>query len=113
VTGDEDVIYPKLSFTRLGIRDNADTFDALFNLYQKGSIDVDVILELLNIDPISTKQKLERDMWSVNDATFNEMLRGVYSGAADKLLEGTDVIEKIAEKIGLKYEPAEDEEGRF
>ena len=113
LTDSEAVVYPKLSFTRLGVRDNADTFDALFNLYQKGSIDIDVILELLNIDPISTREKLLRDMWTVNDATFNEMLRGVYSGAADKLLEGTDVIAKIAEKLGLEYEPAEEEEGRF
>lgn len=52
-------------------------------------------------------------MWTVNDSTFNEMLRGVYSGAADKLLEGTDIMEKIAEKLGLEYEVPSDEEGRF
>ena len=30
--GNEKVLYPSLSFTRLGLRDNSETFDALFNL---------------------------------------------------------------------------------
>ena len=73
--GEEIVLHPTLSFTRLGLRDNQDTFDALFNLYQKGSLDIDVILELLNVDPVTTKAKLERDMWTLNDSQFNEVLR--------------------------------------
>jgi hypothetical protein len=112
--GDEVVIYPTLSFTRLALRDNQDTFDALFNLYQKGSLDIDVILELLNIDPVSTHEKLERDLWTLKDATFNEALRGVYSEAGRALAENSDVVDKIAEKLGLKYtKPTEDEGGRF
>ena len=76
--GNEVVIYPKLSFTRLALRDNSDTFDALFNLYNKGSLDIDTILELLNIDPVTTREKLERDSMTFNDAVFNEVLRGLY-----------------------------------
>lgn len=100
--GEEVVLYPRLSFTRLPLRDSQDTFDALLNLYQKGSLSIDVILELFNIDPDETKMKLERDRYTVNDATFNEVLRGVYTGAADKLLEGTDVVERITKGMGLK-----------
>jgi hypothetical protein len=110
--GEEVVIYPTLSFTRLALRDNADTFDALFNLYQKGSLDIDVILELLNIDPVSTREKLERDLMTINDATFNEVLRGLYSRTGDALAENSNAAEKIAEYIGLDFEkPAE--EGRY
>ena len=109
----EKVVYPSLSFTRLGLRDNSETFDALFNLYQKGSLDIDVILELLNIDPISTRLKLERDLWGINDATFNEMVRSIYNDAAQKLAENSDVIEIIAEKLGLNYEKPEEGGGRF
>ena len=109
----EQIIYPKLSFTRLGLRDNSETFDALFNLYQKGSLDVDVILELLNVDPVSTRLKLERDLWSINDPMYNEMMRSVYSSAADKILENTEVIELIAEKLGLNYEPPAEGDDRF
>jgi intein/homing endonuclease len=110
---EEIVIYPTVSFTRLALRDNSDTFDHLFNLYQKGSLDIDIILELLNIDPERTKEKLERDMWSVNDSQFNEMIRGVYNDAATKLVEGTKIIEMIAEKLGLDYEPPKEDGGRF
>jgi hypothetical protein len=111
--GDEVVIHPTLSFTRLGLRDNQDTFDALFNLYQKGSLDIDVILELLNVDPMTTKAKLERDMWTLNDSQFNEVLRGVYGEAGRMLAENTEAIEIIAKNLGLKYNPPEDDGGRF
>jgi hypothetical protein len=111
-SGDE-VVFPRLSFTRLSLRDNADTFDALFNLYQKGSLDIDIILELLNIDPESTKEKLERDLFGLNDATFNEVLRGVYGEVGRDLAENSDVSEIIAEKLGLKYAKPSEEGGRF
>ena len=109
--GVEHVVYPTLSFTRLALRDNNDTFDALFNLYQKGSLDIDIILELLNIDPVATKEKLERDMFTLNDGAFNEVLRGVYSEAGRALAENSDAVEKIAENLGLKYEKPEEDGG--
>ena len=111
--GSENILYPTLSFTRLGLRDNSETFDALFNLYQKGSLDIDVILELLNIDPVSTRIKLERDLWSINDPTFNEMVRSIYNDAAQKLAENSDVIQIIADKLGLSYTEPEEGGGRF
>jgi len=110
-SGEEVVIHPSLSFTRLGLRDNQDTFDALFNLYQKGSLDIDVILELLNIDPQTTKAKLERDMFTLNDSQFNEVLRGIYGDAGSKIAENSDAIERIARNLGLKYNPPADEDG--
>lgn len=111
--GEEVVVHPTLSFTRLGLRDNHDTFDSLFNLYQKGSLDIDIILELLNVDPESTKAKLQRDMWTMNDSQFNEVLRGIYGEAGRMIAEGTDVIEQIAANLNLKYEPPAEEGGRF
>ena len=111
--GDEVVIYPTLSFTRLGLRDNNDTFDALFNLYQKGSLDIDVILELLNVDPQLTKKKLERDKFTFNDSQFNEVLRGVYSDVGRALAENSDAAEIIAKQLGLNYVKKEEGGGRF
>lgn len=111
--GNLDVIIPQLSFTRLALRDTADTFDALFNLYQKGSLSIDVILDLFNIDPVTTEEKLKRDLFTLNDATFNELLRGVYNKAGDLLVDGTPLMEKIAENLGLKYTPPADDSGRF
>ncbi len=112
--GNLQVIVPELSFTRLALRDNSETFDALFNLYQKGSLDIDIILDLLNIDPVATREKLERDLFTVNDATFNEVLRGVYSSVGQMLADNSDIANKIAENLGLKYEkPKEEGGGRF
>lgn len=111
--GEEVVIYPSLTFTRLALRDNADTFDHLFNLYQKGSLPIDIILELLNIDPVMAKEKLERDLFSLNDATFNETLRSVYSEVGRALAENSNVAELIAKKLGLNYEEPPEGGGRF
>jgi len=111
---EEVVLYPKLSCTRLALRDNADTFDALFNLYNKGSLDIDVILELLNIDPVATLEKLRRDTFDLNDPAFNEVMRGIYGEVGRALAENSDVVEIIAKNLKLKYEkPEEEGGGRF
>jgi len=111
--GDEVVLFPKLSFTRLPLRDSQDTFDAMYNLYTKGSLPIDTILELLNLDANDVKAKLEKDLWTVNDALFTEVSRGIYSGVGEKLINSTDIAEKLAKYLGLKYTPQQQEEGRF
>jgi len=117
VEEDEDghlqVLYPRLSFTRLALRDNSDTFDALFNLYQKGSLDIDTIYDLLNLDPDTVNEKLEKDVFTIRDATFNEVLRGLYSRLGDSLAEHSDAADKVAEYLGLKFEKPKEEGGRF
>jgi hypothetical protein len=112
--GDEVVLYPRLSFTRLPLRDSQDTYDALFNLYQKGSISIDLILEMFNIDPHDTRVKLEKDMFTVNDSTFNEVMRGIYGAIGGTIAEQTDVADRVTEYLGLKKkeQPAE-AESRF
>lgn len=111
--GNLQTVVPGLSFTRLALRDTADTFDALFNLYQKGSLDIDVILDLFNIDPVTTLEKLKRDMFTPNDASYNEVLRAIYAKAGDLLVDGSTVMDKIAEAIGLTYSKPKEEAGRF
>lgn len=113
--GNQVVIYPKLSFTRLALRDNQDTFDALFNLYQKGSLDIDVILELLNIDPVATREKIERDLFTVNDSLFSEVLRGVYGEVGRALADPntSDAAEKVAQSLKLRYTKPKGDPGRF
>lgn len=111
--GQKVVLFPKLSFTRLPLRDSQDTFDALYNLYSKGSISIDLILEMLNIDPNDTRVKIENDMFTVNDALFNEISRSLYNEVGRMLAEKTDVIERIAKYMDLKLKPqgGEGEEG--
>lgn len=109
--GEEVVLYPRLSFTRLALRDSQDTYDALFNLYQKGSISIDLILEMFNIDPSQTREKIEKDMFTVNDAVFNEVVRGIYGEVGRMLAEKTDIAEKIAKYLDLKMKPEPEAEG--
>jgi hypothetical protein len=111
--GEETVICPALSFTRLALRDNSDTFDALFNLYNKGSLDIDVILELLNIDPHTTREKLKRDVFTLNDAKFNDALSALYGEIGRQLAENSDATQRVAETLGLKYKKPAGEAERF
>lgn len=111
--GNEVLIYPRLSFTRLAIRDNEQFFDAAFQLYQKGSISIDLILDILNIDPESTRQKIEKDLFTVNDSIFNEVLRNIYTNVAAPLVEKTNLTQKLAEylKLEMAAEPPAQEGG--
>lgn len=113
--GQEVVLYPKFSFTRLPLRDSQDTFDALYNLYLKGSIPIDVILELFNIDPDDARSKIEADFFTANDSVFNEAMRAVYNEVGRLLAEKTDVVERVAQYLTLKIKPPTEEEapGRF
>jgi len=115
VEEDEDgviqVLVPRLSFTRLALRDNQETFEALLNLYQKGSLDIDTILDLLNIDPVATLDKLKRDVLTQNDAMYNEFQRSLYSAAGSAAVEESDAKERLLGSMGLKFIPKQEEGG--
>lgn len=100
--GNKVYLYPKLQFTRLALRDNSELQDFMFNLYQKGSLPISTILELLNIDSDETLEQLKRDAFTFNDSTFNELLRTMYQKAGDSFLEETDVLDRLIENTGLK-----------
>ena len=97
--GNRTWLYPKLGFTRLTIRDNQEVFDQLFQLYQKGSLPIGMVLDVFNINSDDVDDELRKDLFTVKDATFNEMLRQAYSSMGDKLVENTDLVKQIAESI--------------
>jgi hypothetical protein len=101
--GNKVLLFPKLQFTRLALRDNSELQDYMFNLYQKGSLPISFILELLNIDSDETMEQLKRDMYTPNDSTFNEFLKRVLEKAGDEASEKTDALEIIYKNAGLKY----------
>lgn len=117
VEEDEDgelvTVVPRLSFTRLALRDHQEIFDALFQLYSKGSLDVDTIYEALNLDPDTITERLEKDVGTLKDASFNDLLRGAYSSLGNMIAENTDFAQKVADYLNLKYSPKEEGEGRF
>lgn len=101
--GRQRVIYPRLSFTRLGIRDDPDTRDFLYNLYLKNSVDIDTILESVNLDPKEVHERLERDKLTIRDALYNEMVRSLYSTVGNMLAENSDAVTKLGKELGLTY----------
>jgi hypothetical protein len=106
--GNKTYLYPKLQFTRLALRDNSELQDYMFNLYQKGSLPISFILELLNIDSDDTLEQLKKDMFTPNDSTFNEFLKGLLQKAADKAVDETDILEILAKNSGLKMNKKND-----
>ncbi len=101
--GNRVLLYPKLQFTRLALRDNTELQDFMFNLYNKGSLPISLILELLNIDSDDTLTQLKADMWGPNDANFNEFVRTLLTKVGDEIMDDTDIKEKVAKAAGLKY----------
>ena len=97
--GNREWFYPKVGFTRLTIRDNQEVFDQLFQLYQKGSLPISMILDIFNINSDEVEEDMKRDMFTVNDPTYNEMLRNIYTGIGDSIVENTDIVRQVAESI--------------
>jgi hypothetical protein len=104
-------IFPKVTFSRMALRDSGDLYDMLFNLYSKGSLPVDIILEFLNIDPEDCKRKLEDNLFTVNDSKFNEALSSIYNSMGEWLLAKTDLGKRIAEGMTLNEVDNGAEEG--
>lgn len=99
--GNKVLLYPKVHFTRLALRDNSELQDFMFNLYQKGSLPIDYILELINIDSDDAHARLKKDLFTQKDAVFNELIKKVLDGAGETILEKTDVIDRLIKNLGL------------
>ena len=101
--GNKVLLYPKLQFTRLALRDSSELQDFLFNLYQKCSLPIRFILDLVNIDADETLEQLKADMFTPNDSTFNEFLLNVLRKAGEEIVDETDIKERLAKGAGLKF----------
>lgn len=98
--GNLELAYPKVSLSRVSLRDDAVT-DMLFALYQKGSMNIGLLLELLNLDDDDVRRAVEKDLFTVNDPNFNEILRDIYSQAATDIYNNSDAINKIMTSLHL------------
>lgn len=97
--------YPQVGFNRLTIRDNSEVFDSLYQLYSKGSLPVDVIYELFNLNVDEINAKLRNDMFTVKDSTSNRFSETVNTDLGRAVVEKTDILEKMAKYLGLKIKP--------
>lgn len=104
-------IFPKVSFSRMALRDSGDLYDMLFNLYAKGSLPVEIILEFLNVDAEDCKRKLEESLFTVNDSNFNELKSGLYNSLGEAIIAKSDIVKRTIEGLQLNVIDTEAEEG--
>ncbi len=100
--GNMNLLDPKLQFTRLALRDNTELQDFMYNLYQKGSLPIAYIYDLLNIDVDDAHDQLQKDVFTLKDSNMNELLRAALTSIGDTLAEDTDVKDKVHRNLGLK-----------
>jgi hypothetical protein len=104
-------IFPKVSFSRMALRDSGDLYDMLFNLYSKGSLPVDIIYEFLNLDPEDCERKLEDALFTVKDSKFNEMLSNIYGSVGEWMMANTDLGKRLTKGLTLNEVDHLEDEG--
>ena len=103
--GDPRPVYPRLTFTRMALRDDSVTQN-LFNLYQKGSLPVEIIYEIFNLDTEDINRALRDNAFTFKDPTFNDLIRGVTDSLAAQIAAAPEIMERICESIGIEVPPA-------
>ena len=104
-------LYPEVKFGRMALRNAGETYQMLFDLYQKGSVPVSVLLELLDVDPEVCRKNLEADLFTVNDSKFNAFLENLYSNVAgSESFTTTDIADKFKRALGLKEKDIDESE---
>jgi CO dehydrogenase/acetyl-CoA synthase epsilon subunit len=98
--GSIKLFHPKLTFSLLNLR-SAEYFEMLMNLYQKGSLNIDIIYDLLNLDGDGIIHALKQDLWTLKNDKFNVIVEDLLHAAAEKMAQETDFAERILEGLGL------------
>lgn len=103
--GELIVLYPKLAFSRLSIRDNEAVFGDLFSLFSKGSLPATILFELYNLDPEEVRERLKEETFTILDPQFNEAIRGAYGPIGEALGAEPDIRMKVAESLDINPSP--------
>jgi hypothetical protein len=74
-------------------------------LFNKGSLPSDIILEMLNVDPDAARKKIEADMFTTNDPAYNQFMVSLYQAAANKMADTHNVPQRLADYMGLQEVP--------
>ena len=107
--GIKNYFYPKLGFNRLTIRDNQEVFDSLFQLYQKGSLPVDIIYELFNLNVDDIHERIFEDLFTVKDPNFNRIIEDMSSEIGRALAERSNATDKVGKYLKLDVSAGEGE----
>lgn len=107
--GSPRLIYPKATFSKISIR-NDDVYDILFTLYQKGSLPVTILYDILNIETEDIERGIKDDLFTVLDPNFNDIIQDILGNASDDIYSETDIKERLIESMNLTVKERTDEE---
>lgn len=93
--------HAEVRFNRLSIRDSSEVYDQLFQLHQKGSLALDYLLDIHNIDPEENSARLLEDLGTVKDPMFNRLLESLYPGMGELILTTTNLSDRVIEGLNL------------
>lgn len=98
--GNPIVCYPRLTFSRISLRDES-VYDLLFSLYQKQSLPVSVIYDILNLDTEDVKRGIEADFGTMLDPNMGGIVRELMSANLQDVYNRTDLSTKIIKGLNL------------
>ena len=107
--GEPVLVYPKVAFSLTNLR-SQEVFDTLFQLYQKGSLPVDVLYDVLNLDGDAMEAALRKDLWTLKNDKANEVVSSVYGSVSEDIISNTDVSARVIQALGLKKISPEEKE---
>lgn len=99
--GNSIVCYPRLTFARISLRDES-VYDLLFTLYQKDSLPVGIIYDILNLDTEDVRRGIEADMFTVLDPYMGEVIKGLMSANLGDVYQQSNVSDKIMKGLNLQ-----------
>lgn len=97
--------FPNLSFKRVAITDSDEAFAQLYNLYVKGSIPLNILLDTYNIETESVEAQLKEDYASMKDPLETVIRESMFSNVGSFLAENPKIQKFILEKMGLDNFP--------
>jgi len=93
--------HSRLRFNRLSIRDNTEVYEQLFQLHQKGSLALQYLLDIHNIDSDENAAVLLEDLATVRDPTFNRLVESIYGMIGEDVVGRTDFTDRVIEGMNL------------
>jgi len=99
--GDIEVAYPKVTFSLLNLR-SAEYFEMLNSLHTKGKLPIEVIWDLLGIDPQAAENSMRANLWSLKSDRMNALVEALLSDAANSLAGDSNLADILLKELGLQ-----------
>ena len=110
--GDPKLVYPKMSFTRIGIR-SEEVYSQLQTLYQDGNLPLSTLLDLMNMDIDDVRRSLSEELYTTSARNFNTLVDQMIGEAATEIFAETDFKDRLIANLPFtRRQPAGEDEDR-